>query len=109
VTLYEQLIDSDRDLGLRHFGMRALMSLRLEKGYGAFFREFRPDYTPAESGLDRFIAYDKASFIGKAAALEDRATKPAQKFVTLVADTNVEVVRNHSQRRPRRRSGHVRR
>jgi dimethylglycine dehydrogenase len=92
VTLYEQLIESGRDLGLRHFGNRALMSLRLEKGYGAFLREFRPDYTPAESGLDRFIAYDKPNFIGKAAALEDRARKPAKKLVTLVVDTDVEVV-----------------
>ena len=49
VTLYEALTEAGRDLGLVHFGNRALMSLRLEKGYGAFFREFRPDYTPKEA------------------------------------------------------------
>ncbi len=34
-----------RTHGLRLFGMRALMSLRLEKSYGTWFREYRPIYT----------------------------------------------------------------
>lgn len=92
VTLYESLVEAGRDVGLRHFGNRALMSMRLEKAYGAFFREFRPDYTPMESGLDRFVAYDKGDFIGRTAALEDRATPPTRKLVPLVVDTDVEVV-----------------
>ena len=92
LTLYETLIEAGRDFGLTHFGSRALMSLRLEKAYGAFLREFRADYTPCESGLDRFVAYDKPSFIGRAAALADRDTQPARKLVPLIVDTNVEVV-----------------
>jgi dimethylglycine dehydrogenase len=88
VTLYEQLVGAGRDLGLCHFGNRALMSLRLEKGYGAFLREFRPDYTPAECGLDRFVAYDKADFIGRKAALDDRATPSRKKLVTLIVNAN---------------------
>ena len=86
LTLYEQLIAAGSDLGLRHFGSRALMSLRLEKGYGAFLREFRPDYTPAETGLARFVAYDKADFIGRDAALADRTAAPMKKLVTLIVD-----------------------
>ncbi len=92
VTLYDAIVEAGKDLGLRHFGNRALMSLRLEKAYGAFFREFRPDYTPMESGLDRFVAYDKPDFIGREAALKDRATPPAKKLVPLIVDTEVEVV-----------------
>jgi dimethylglycine dehydrogenase len=92
VTLYDALVEAGKDLGLRHFGNRALMSLRLEKAYGAFFREFRPDYTPMESGLDRFVAYDKPDFIGREAALKDRATPPKKKLVPLVVETDVEVV-----------------
>ncbi len=93
VTLYDELLAAGADLGLRHFGNRALMSLRLEKAYGAFFREFRPDYTPMESGLDKFVAYDKpVNFIGKAAALADRARAPDKKLVPLVVDTDTEVV-----------------
>jgi dimethylglycine dehydrogenase len=92
VTLYESLTEAGADLGLRHFGNRALMSMRLEKAYGAFLREFRPDYTPMETGLDRFVAYDKPDFVGRAAALEDRATAPKRKLVPLIVDTDVEVV-----------------
>ena len=91
LTLYEQLVAAGKDLGLRHFGSRALMSLRLEKGYGAFLREFRSDYTPMESGLGRFVAYDsyeKGDFIGRAAAIAERAAPPARRLVTLIVDVN---------------------
>ena len=86
VTLHETLVEAGRDLGLRHFGGRALMSMRLEKGYGAFFREFRPDYTPRESGLDRFVDYAKPEFIGRAAALKDRDMPPSRRLVTMIVD-----------------------
>jgi dimethylglycine dehydrogenase len=93
LTLYETLLEAGRDLGIRHFGGRALMSLRLEKAYGAFFREFRPDYTPKESGLDRFVAYDKpCDFVGRQAALADRDRTPARRLVPLIVDTDVDVV-----------------
>jgi len=92
MALHEALVEAGADLGLRHFGNRALMSLRLEKGYGAFLREFRPDYTPMESGLDRFVAYDKPGFVGREAALADRAAPPSRRLVPLVVDTDVEVV-----------------
>jgi dimethylglycine dehydrogenase len=92
LTLYETLMEAGRAFGLRLFGNRALMSLRLEKAYGAFLREFRPDYTPMEAGLDRFVAYDKARFIGRDAALRDHATPPSRKLVPLIVDTDVEVV-----------------
>ena len=88
LTLYEQLVEAGADLGLRHFGSRALMSLRLEKGYGAFLREYRPDYTPTESGLARFVSYDKGDFIGREAALRDRAASPEKRLVTLIVDAN---------------------
>ena len=56
------------DLGLRPFGMRAMMSLRLDRFFGSWLREFSPDYTAAETGLDRFISFKKnADFIGRAA------------------------------------------
>ena len=88
MTLYEQLLAAGADLGLKHFGSRALMSLRLEKGYGAYLREFRPDYTPMETGLSRFVRYDKGDFIGRAAALDDRAAPPVKKLVTLVVEAS---------------------
>ena len=86
-ALWDVLWEAGRDLGLKPFGMRAMMSLRLEKGFGSWMREFRPDYTPAETGLDRFVAWGKnADFIGRAAAMAERARGPARRLCTMVLD-----------------------
>jgi dimethylglycine dehydrogenase len=87
LALYEALTRAGRDLGLRPFGMRAMMSLRLEKFFGSWLREYRPEYMPAETGLDRFVAYAKpAEFIGKEAALAERATGPSRRICAFVVD-----------------------
>jgi dimethylglycine dehydrogenase len=92
-TLYDELLGAGSDLGLTHFGGRALSSLRLEKGYGSFNKDFRPDYTPAETGLDRFVDFSKTGFTGRSAALAERATGPKRRFVVMaVADADAEVV-----------------
>tara|TARA_B100000676_G_C18087433_1_gene856277 strand:+ start:5111 stop:5359 length:249 start_codon:yes stop_codon:yes gene_type:complete len=41
-----------------------MMSLRLEKSFGSWLREYKPDYTPAETGLDRFISFQKPVALG---------------------------------------------
>ena len=87
VALYEALTQAGQDLGLRPFGMRAMMSLRLEKSFGSWLREFKPDYLPAETGIDRFVSYNKpADFIGKAAALEEKARGPARRICSFAVD-----------------------
>lgn len=88
-TLYEILAEAGKPLGLTSFGMRAMMSLRLDKFFGAWLREFKPDYTPLETGLDRFVAYDKpADFIGKAAALEERRTGAKRRLCPFRVEVN---------------------
>ena len=92
-TLYDELWDAGREQGLTHFGGRALSSLRLEKAYGSFNKDFRPDNTPAETGLERFVDFSKPQFTGRAAALAERARGPQRRFVIMeVADTHSEVV-----------------
>jgi dimethylglycine dehydrogenase len=88
VALFETLAAAGSDLGLRPFGMRAMMSLRLEKSFGAWLREYKPDYTPAETGLDFFVAHDKPDFIGRTAALEARDHPPERRLTTLVVDAD---------------------
>ncbi|NDW43917.1 FAD-dependent oxidoreductase [Ruegeria sp. PrR005] len=67
--------------GMVPFGMRAMMSLRLDKFFGSWMREFSPDYTPAETGLDRFISFKKnTDFIGRAAAEAERAAGPSRRL-----------------------------
>ena len=93
LTLYEELLEAGRDLGLVHFGGRALSSLRLEKAYGSFNKDFRPDYTPGETGLDRFVDFAKPEFVGRAAALAEKAAGPKRRFVALeVLDAEADVI-----------------
>jgi dimethylglycine dehydrogenase len=87
--LWDTLNAAGADLGLRAFGMRAMMSLRLDKWFGSWGREFSPDYTPCETGLDRFIRWNKeADWIGKAAAVAEKAAGPKRKLVSFIVDAN---------------------
>jgi dimethylglycine dehydrogenase len=92
-TLYDELWEAGRSLGLVSFGGRALSSLRLEKAYGSFNKDFRPDYTPGETGLDRFVDFEKPEFSGRAAALAERTAGPKRRFVVMeVSDADTEVI-----------------
>ncbi|MGR3626147.1 MAG: GcvT family protein [Limimaricola sp.] len=83
----ETIHDAVRETGARPFGMYALNAMRLEKGYGAWRREFSGDYSALESGLDRFVKLDKATdFPGKAALAAQAAAGPARRLVSLVVD-----------------------
>jgi dimethylglycine dehydrogenase len=73
--VFDRLMAAGAEFNIRLFGLRALNSMRLEKNFGGWAREYRPLYGPLEAGLDRFIAYEKpADFIGKAAAVKERET-----------------------------------
>lgn len=82
LCLAETIEDSGADLGYRWFGVRALMSMRLEKGWGVWTLDHRPDFDAVESGMDAFINWKK-DFVGKA-----RKEGPARKLVTLVIDVD---------------------
>ncbi len=85
--LWDVLWSAGQDLGLTPFGMRAMMSLRLDRFFGAWGREFAPDYTAGETGLDRFIAWKKpAEFIGRAAAEAERAAGTARRLHAFAVD-----------------------
>ncbi len=87
LRLGEAIEAAGQDWGLRWYGARALMSLRLEKNWGAWTLDYRPDFTPAESGLDAFIDWNK-DFVGKAAAEAERGQVPKRRLVTLVVETD---------------------
>jgi dimethylglycine dehydrogenase len=80
-TLFDELLAAGKEFGMRLFGGRALSSLRLEKNYGSFNKDFRPDYTAGETGLDAFIDFDKGDFTGRQAALAERESGPKRRFV----------------------------
>jgi len=85
LTLWHELREAGQPNGLRLIGDRAVDSLRLEKGYGIWSAEFRQDYTPGMSGLDRFIDFDK-DFIGAEAARRESEQGPERRLVLLTVD-----------------------
>jgi dimethylglycine dehydrogenase len=73
--------------GLKPFGMAALDSLRVEKGYRAWKGDLSTDYTLWEAGLDRFVKLDKPqNFPGKAALIAQRAAGVKKRFAPLIVD-----------------------
>lgn len=82
-ALWASLWAAGQPMGLVPFGMRAMMSLRLDRFFGSWMAEFSPDYTAAETGLDRFISFKKnVDFIGRAAAERERESPPGRVLAT---------------------------
>ncbi len=90
LKLFEAIEEVGEDLDLKWFGGRALMSMRLEKSWGAWTMDFRPDFTIMESGLDFFVDWDK-DFIGKKAALIEKKNGPSKKLSVIHIDTETDV------------------
>src|SRR5271156_6244442 len=84
--LYAEIRAAGRPLGLILFGMRALLSLRLEKNFPTWYRELRPIYGPFEADLERFVDLAKPDFIGREAALREKASGGALRRVSFAVD-----------------------
>lgn len=82
-AIYDAIIDA----GAKPFGMYALNSLRIEKGYRAWKGDLSTDYSLLEGGLERFVKLDKPQdFPGKAAILNEKQQGVKKAFVTLTVD-----------------------
>ncbi len=93
LKLYEEMEAVGKEFKLKPFGGRALMSMRLEKNWGAWTLDFRPDFTAKESGLDFFINWNK-DFIGKESAKKD---KSKLKLTPLIIETDdIDVTNNEA-------------
>jgi dimethylglycine dehydrogenase len=88
LALHDLLTAAGADLGLAHFGSRALNSLRLEKSFGNWAREYRPIYSPVEAGLERFVNTAKGDFIGRDAFLRDKESGGTRRMVVFTVDAN---------------------
>ncbi len=73
---------------LKPFGMYALDSLRLEKGYRAWKGDLSTDYTILEGGLERFVRWDKGNFIGRDALMAEKKAGVQKRFVTLIVQAD---------------------
>jgi dimethylglycine dehydrogenase len=84
--LYAAIMDAGKAHGIVNFGMRALLSMRLEKNFPTWYRELRPIYGAFEAGLDRFVDLGKNDFIGRDKAAEEKAGGGTLRRVSMVVD-----------------------
>ena len=83
-AVWDAVMAAGAPLGLRPFGMFALNSLRVEKGYRAWKGDLSTDYTVLQGGLERFVDWAKPDFRGKAALAAEKQAGVAKRFCTLV-------------------------
>ena len=84
-AIYDAVLDG----GAKPFGMFALNSLRIEKGYRAWKGDLSTDYTLLQSGLERFTKLDKPQdFPGKAALLSESQQGVQRRFVSMIVDAD---------------------
>jgi dimethylglycine dehydrogenase len=82
-ALYDAVIGA----GATPFGMYALNSMRIEKGYRAWKGDLSTDYTLLEGGMERFVKFDKPQdFPGKATLQNERQQGRKKGFVTMTID-----------------------
>ena len=89
--VYRAIKEAGAEFGIVDFGMRALLSMRLEKNFPTWFRELRPIYGPFEGAMDRFVKLEKNDFIGREAAAKEKAAMesgdgPKLRRVSFVVD-----------------------
>jgi dimethylglycine dehydrogenase len=85
--LFDLIWEAGKEFDMRLFGFRALITMRLEKNFGTWYREYRPIYTPLEAGMDRAMKLDH-DFIGRAAVEAEMKTGPARKLVMFKVDVD---------------------
>ncbi|TGD64143.1 FAD-dependent oxidoreductase [Tabrizicola sp. WMC-M-20] len=85
-TVWDAVWEAGQAHGMVPFGMFALNSLRIEKGYRAWKGDLSTDYTVLQGGLDRFVDWSKPDFRGQAALAAQKQAGVAKRFVTLRID-----------------------
>ena len=82
-AIYEAVLDA----GAKPFGMYALNSLRIEKGYRAWKGDLSTDYSMLEGGLDRFVKLRQAAgFPRQGGDAGEKQQGVKKRFVTLIVD-----------------------
>ncbi|MCC5989384.1 MAG: GcvT family protein [Pararhodobacter sp.] len=82
--VYAAIKEAGAAHGIADFGMRALLSMRLEKNFPTWFAELRPIYGPFEASMERFVKLQKPDFIGREAAVAERDAGPRLRRVSLI-------------------------
>lgn len=92
--LYAALLEAGKEVGAGPVGSRALMSLRIEKGYGSWSREYSPEYWPQEVALDRLCKCDK-DFLNRD-AVQKVMQQPARERLVILHLDEADVSASHA-------------
>jgi 4-methylaminobutanoate oxidase (formaldehyde-forming) len=84
VHVYDRVVAAGEPVGLRHAGLKALASLRLEKGYRDWGHDIDNTDSVLAAGLGFAVALDKPGFIGKAAVVAEKARGPLRRRLVQV-------------------------
>ena len=103
--VYERLVAAGEGVGLRHAGLKALASLRMEKGYRDYGHDIDNTDSVLEAGLGFAVALDKpGGFIGRDAVVAKKAAGPLTRRLVQILVTDpqplmfhAEVVRRHGK------------
>ena len=90
VAVYDAIMAAGAPHQLGHFGMLALDSMRLEKGYRSWKSDLTSDYTMLESGLGHWVKFEKDDFIGRAPLQAEHQAGSQRQFVMLTLDDPVD-------------------
>jgi len=88
--IFDRLMEAGAEFGIKPFGIRAMVSMSLEKSYRNMGRELSVEYNAYSSGLDRFIKPEK-QFIGRDAVLAGKEKGLPWIFSTLIVSGNTTV------------------
>ncbi|WP_425647288.1 GcvT family protein [Agrobacterium leguminum] len=88
--IFDRLMEAGAEFGIKPFGIRAMVSMSLEKSYRNMGRELSVEYNAYESGLDRFLRPEK-SFIGRDALVAYKEAGVKWVFSTLTVSGNTDV------------------
>ena len=86
--VYRGIKKQGAEFNIKDFGMRALLSMRLEKNFPSWFAELRPIYGPYESRMERFIKINKSKFIGQKAAKQELLHGPKISRTSFIIDAD---------------------
>ncbi len=87
--LFDTLSEAGRPHRMRLFGLRALDSMRLDKGWGSWGTEYRPIYDPYEANMGWMVRLgdeSKSDFVGRNAAEAAKQAGPKRKLVLFEMD-----------------------
>jgi 4-methylaminobutanoate oxidase (formaldehyde-forming) len=96
--VYERIVEAGPSFGLRHAGLKALASLRLEKGYRDYGHDIDNTDDPYEAGLGFFVSVDKpGGFIGREALLKRKEAGPPTRRIVHVLVKDPEPLLFHAE------------